>query len=379
MSRPTFAKPDSEHGNSIGLLRLFFAGLVVYVHCFRLGGFSGEFLWEWSHETVSAGTLSVQCFFVLSGALITRSWIRSDSLVRYLWHRALRLLPALWVCLAVTAFILTPLLLLHTPEPRKSFFELEPSAWGYVWRNLFRPRTQIAIDIYPNGGPWAGDWNGSLWTLFYEGSCYLIITALGLIGLLSRFRTLGITALIAALGLYSLWGIFNLTHGNVPFPSLFLRLFDTAGKELTFYFLSGTLWALLPEMSSRFLRVRWAGPVALAVVVVAARTGVAAPILPWALAPILFWLAEVLPFGNFERWVGGDYSYGLYVYGYPLQQVLSHFGVNQFGFYTYLLASFAATGFFAVASWHLVERRALALKNVFGPAHQPLSAKSALA
>ena len=78
------------------------------------------------------------------------------------------------------------------------FFSLDPSPGGYVWHNLVFPRSQIAVGPFPTGGGWNGDWNGSLWTLFYEWACYLMAAGLGLAGLLTRGRALG-TAAIAAL------------------------------------------------------------------------------------------------------------------------------------------------------------------------------------
>ncbi len=363
-TRPAPSLDQPGPANSIGFLRLLLASLVVYVHCIRIGGFEGEFLSEWSGGTVSAGLLAVQCFFVLSGALIAASWNRTPRLGRYLWHRALRLLPAFWVCLLVTAFVFTPLLHLHTPEPRTPFFKIEPSAWDYVWRNLFQPRTQIAIGIYPNNGPWAGDWNGSLWTLFYEGACYLMIAALGLLGLLKRWRTVGAVSLLGVIALYSFWTI---THAAHPFwlPQLVNRLFDTPGKELTLYFFAGSLWSIYPGAGTALLSRVWVGPLTCGLLVVCTRCGLYGPVAPWLLPVVLFWLARVLPFARFEQRVGGDYSYGVYVYGYPAQQVLAHFRLHEFGFTPYLLASLLAAGLCGIASWHGIEKPMLRLKHLF--------------
>lgn len=101
----------------------------------------------------------------------------------------------------MTALVFTPLNHFHTPEPRPNFFDLDPSPWGYVWRNLFRPRTQISVGPFPSYGPWGVDWNGSLWTLFFEGACYLAIAGLGLLGLLRRFRWFGAACLFAFIAL----------------------------------------------------------------------------------------------------------------------------------------------------------------------------------
>jgi peptidoglycan/LPS O-acetylase OafA/YrhL len=79
----------------------------------------------------------------------------------------------------------------------------------------------------------------------------------------------------------------------------------------------------------------------------------------------LFWLARALPLSDFEHSVGGAYSYGLYVYGYPIQQLLAHFRVHEHGFGIFFVTGFAIAGLCAVLSWRLIEHPALGLKNLF--------------
>ena len=90
----------------------------------------------------------------------------------------------------------------------------------------------------------------------------------------------------------------------------------------------------------------------------------------WVLPLVLLWLARVLPFSNFAGLVGGDYRFGLYVHGYPCQQMLAHFRVHQLGFGVYLAASLILAGGCAVCCWHRVEGPALRLKDCL--VHRPL-------
>ena len=364
--------PAAEPGrrNSIGALRLFLAALVIYTHAFYLGGFGAERLATWSGDTMSAGVFAVQCFFVLSGWLVATSWRRQPLLGRFLWHRSLRLVPALWMCLAVTAFVFTPLLCLTARSGPVSFFNLEPSAWGYVWRNLVLPRSQIAIGSVPGGGPWPGDWNGSLWTLFYEGACYLMVAGLGLSGLLTRWRALG-TALIAALLVVHVVVVF------LPPSGIFAplgRLYDTTGKLLTLHFLAGAAWAAWPQETAPLLRSTWLA-VALALALGTSwHFQIHSWLSPFVLPPLLLWLSRRELLAGFESLAGGDYSYGVYLYGYPVQQVLAHFQVHQRGFAFFLAASLVLALVFAVASWHLIEKPALSLKSLAWPRLRPAAA-----
>lgn len=361
------AGPDADgisiRHNSIGALRLLLAVLVIYTHAFYLGGFGPEPLDRWGHGTMTAGYLAVQCFFVLSGWLVAISWCRQPRLGRFLWHRGLRIAPALWLCLAVTAFVFTPLLWLTAEGPRTPFFQLEPSAWGYVWHNLVQPRSQIAIGPFPSGGAWNGDWNGSLWTLFYEGACYLMVAGLGLAGLLGRWRRLG-TGLIATLLVLH---IITVVLPSGTLPVVLLRFYDTPGKLLTLHFLAGAVWAVWFRDLAPRPRSLWVAAALLPVLVVSWHFSAHLWLFPFLLPLIVLGLAQSRLCVSFEKRVGGDYSYGLYLYGYPVQQILACYHVHDRGFTVYLASSLLLGLACAVASWHLLEKPALALKSLTWP------------
>jgi hypothetical protein len=80
------------------------------------------------------------------------------------------------------------------------------------------------------------------------------------------------------------------------------------------------------------------------------------------LAYPLLWLGAHLPFS----WVGSrnDYSYGVYIYGYPLTQLLISFGAVQLGFWAFMGLTGSITLALGVASWWLVEKHALRLKRI---------------
>jgi peptidoglycan/LPS O-acetylase OafA/YrhL len=345
--------PDTTRRNSIGALRVLLAVLVLYSHAHFLGGFPAEWFYFWSAQRLILGSVAVQCFFVLSGWLVVTSWRRRPAVGRFLWHRLLRLAPAFWVCLAFTAFVLTPLLWLTTPDA-KPLVDLLPAAAGYIWHNLFLPRSQISVGPFPNGGPWGVDWNGSLWTLFYEGTCYLLVVALGLVGLLGRGRVAG-TALIGAL----LAGNF-IWPGTQPF-------YNTPGKLLMLHFFAGGVWAMWPAQAEAALGRPWLASLAAVVLVASWHESARGLLSPLLVPPALLWLCQNGPLQNFEQWAGGDYSYGLYIYGYPIQQTLTHFQFQRFGFGPFLTVGLALTLALAVASWRLIERRALMLKGASWP------------
>jgi peptidoglycan/LPS O-acetylase OafA/YrhL len=57
-----------------------------------------------------------------------------------------------------------------------------------------------------------------------------------------------------------------------------------------------------------------------------------------------------------------DYSYGLYIYAFPLQQALAELDVTK-NFSLYILLCFLVILPFAIFSWHIVEKPSLRLKE----------------
>jgi len=354
--------------NSIGFLRLLLAALVIYTHAYYLGGYAQEPLMRWTNGALNAGTVAVQCFFVLSGWLVASSWLRLQSLPVFLWHRLLRLGPGFWVCLIVTAAVVGPLIHRTSAPPRGPYLALDPGAWDYVWRNLLQPRAQISIGDLTGANPHAGDLNGSLWTLFYEGACYLAVAACGLAGLL------GLRARYAWAGLPILLLVAHPLARHGLLPGAVFRLFDTPGKLMCWHFATGMACAVRPEIARYLARESWPALAGLVALAAAWGFGCGEIISPLALPPLLFRLAEILPARAWERRVGGDYSYGLYVYGYPAQQLLAHWGLHRHGLALYLLLSLLTAGAFAWLSWHAVESPALRLKDVFRRRPMPVPA-----
>ncbi|HTQ32001.1 MAG TPA: acyltransferase [Opitutaceae bacterium] len=347
-----------KHGNSIGFLRLALAGLVVLCHAYLLGNFGPDPLMRWSHGDVHFGKLAVQGFFVLSGSLVAASYERLRCLPRFLWHRALRLAPAYWTCLIVTAFLIGPFVYATSAEAG-SYLTAAPSPWRYVGQNFFNPRSLIGIDRLFALNPWGTEINGSLWTLFYEAFCYLVVAALGLAGLLGRGRKWFLGGYLGLAMLYLLWA------GAHPawLPAQCNRLFNTEGKILVLFFLGGAAWTTGAKATTRWNRRPWLGLACASLLVLGAPLRFYPLVAPFTLAPVLFYLGDHLSLRSVEVRLGGDYSYGLYLYSYPVQQTLAHLGLYKLGLILFLFLSLAVSGALAFASWHCVEKHALRLKS----------------
>ena len=340
-ARPTLATAFDPRSNCLDVLRLLLAGTVAVVHTTYLG-----FGHQPQTGSTDLGSLAVDGFFVLSGFLVASSWLRLGSLRRYAWHRALRILPGFWVCLLGTAFVVAPLLAVLTGRSATSVFTGPESALSYLSANAALLVRQFGISGLPGTGGAPDVVNGALWTLFFEAACYGIVAVLGVLGVLRRRRWV-VLALLAAL-----WAL------TIAAAAGFNPLGSEIMLRFSFVFLLGAAAHLFAE------RIPVSGPLALVSV---ALVVAGLHLLPdyRALAGPAFAYAFVyavvrLPVRWRPRW---DLSYGVYVWHWPIAQLMVAAGATVLTTVPFVLASVAVAVVVAALSWNLVERPALGLKG----------------
>ena len=380
-SCPTFADAFDPARNAFAFLRMVLALLVIVCHCFALGVGGNDPLGWITEGRHSLGEIAVAIFFLLSGFLITRSGLRSRSVGRFLWHRFLRIFPGYWVCLAVTAFLFSALFELI----KNGAFSVDPdAAWAYLRGNWamfhlngfsiagvmnLRPST-IGWVLNDNPHPWGI--NGSLWSLPYECACYLTLGLFTFVGILRRGR-LGIVFLYFGLWTLYAFSCLDPEYFGECFP---YRMFQPL-VLLTLYFSAGCACYLYRESIPASKALFGACLVLLMVGLAFGSFGLVAPV---AMSYVFMCLAFWLPIRRFDAW--GDFSYGLYIYAFPVQQGLVLLHVPQSGFAAFFAATVLITLVLAVWSYHCIEAPSLRLKN-YEPSRwrksSPLSPKVTLA
>ena len=371
------------HGraNSFGALRLAFALAVVLSHTAALG-FGRPLL-----HRVDLGALAVAGFFTISGFLVVGS-ARRNSVPRFLWHRALRIWPGLWVCLLFTGLVVAPLLYLDRHGTLDGLWRSPGGVLDYLRLNWWGGLRQFGIaDLLRGDTPywhWQGGntINGSLWTLAYEIYCYLAVAVLAALTVLRRqLRWVTLLAVVAVFGVLC-WnhvqpGTAVWTSGAVgPLPMLG-ALEKTYLLWYGFMFLAGgaaelyrdrlpinDLLGVLALGTVGWLAARgdFVGPGVYAVDGAFFAPG----LLAYAYA--VLWLAVRLPRMLHRVGRDNDYSYGVYIYSFVAQQVLAKIGLPALGVAGFFLVSAVLSLGLAVLSWHLVERPALQLKDWTPPA-----------
>jgi peptidoglycan/LPS O-acetylase OafA/YrhL len=313
------------------------ATVVVFSHSFPLAGYMTDKPLHRHGQDGSLGDMAVGGFFVLSGFLIGQSWDRRRGFWRFVGRRVRRIVPGYVAAAAVTAFAVPAALGLDV-------------GWASVWRflgsvpRLWDPSdpAAFAANPYPNAT------NGSLWTIPYEFRCYLLVAALGAVGLLAsaRFLVGAFVALVALAAVARGW--------ETPYPFNHLTLAPHQLFRLTAYFLVGALayrWRGRVPFSNRGAVL--AAAAMLAAVLVRPAWNL---LMPLAVGYLTFWLAfhpRVRLHGFARR---GDFSYGIYLYAFPIQQFCVHLAGGPMS----PLALFAIAWPLSVAagalSWYLIER-----------------------
>lgn len=330
--------------NNLDLFRLIAACMVIYGHSYALAppphadqDFVARIL-----PFDYAGSLAVKFFFFLSGLLVSNSLLQNRDVVGFCVSRTMRIIPAFIVVLIFAAFAVGPIFTTSTLE---SYFS-SSAPYSYVWESAMM-NIQYKLPGVFEDNTYKSAVNGSLWTIPKEVFGYL---ALGAVFLLGVFRSKMIATLVC---------IVILIDPLVGNKLLFTWVSDKETILLAPCFAFGVLLAVWREQ----LEVN---------------ASVAAGLF---LLCVLFWNSSFNFYFVYAFvfvsvvWLSSwplllrmrppiDISYGTYLYGFIVQQVLSSLFPNR-GMGFHQIVPIVLSCFLGIGSWYLVERRALAFGHRF--------------
>lgn len=331
---------ENPRNNNFNMVRFFAAVLVIYGHMAHIAGVP-----VFSVLNVPVSTLGVKIFFIISGYLITESYLRDSNIIRYSIRRFFRIIPGLAFLILLSVFVLGPI---FTTLSRHDYFA-NSMTYDYLRNIALNVRYALPgvfeANIYPNAV------NGSLWSLPAEVAMYGLLPILVAVFKKLHCMKIGlISAFIFFVGL-------NIVR-TVYYPEARLVIYGTNWMDaipLIPFFFAGSL-VTLPKVK-KLLNLQWAT----AFVVFAAVfsfNALATELVLTAVLPYLvfsFGLASKPVFGSI--FTKNDYSYGLYLYGFVVQQcVMVLLGKYAWSMNTYFVISCVGSLLFAVVSWHLVEK-----------------------
>jgi peptidoglycan/LPS O-acetylase OafA/YrhL len=330
------------HRNSLDLLRLAAATMVLYSHQFSLTGKS-EPLFLGLNTYGGAG---VTMFFLLSGVLVQRSWASDPNLIRFFTRRGLRIFPGLMVVVLVSVFLLGPLVSTHMPRDYFSAGQTYQYLLTVVLSNSwYLPGVFLA-------NPYPGAVNGSLWTLPVEFFCYTSVAIVGLVPWATQNSRIMLSLFLAVIAV---------PIGGILFGHRFAPHF----QMLATFWVGVALAALFSESQypSHRRGLFWLC-FSLCIIALSYSSDRAwTHVLMLCFAASLVGLAFIFDWGARLTGPLGDLSYGVYIYAFPVQQTVVYLGLGRgWSFEWHLVLSVLATYGLAWLSWHVVEKPALRIK-----------------
>lgn len=301
------------------------------------------------------GAIAVKIFFVISGFLITKSYINDSNAFRYLVRRFFRIFPALILVCFLVAFVLGPIV--SEDDTATYFGSLEPLKY-FIMNSCLLPIHSLPGVFIDN--PYPGAVNGSLWTLPVEFSMYLLLSLVVIV--FGRLRVLKSGIIVVTLVLFALdlWWLMPEQGGALM---VFGRNVGAALSLIPFFF-AGACFMFF-EPSKRIYNLQLAALLFSVAAFLKLESAVLREVVVFAVLPyatLAFSLAQPTRFGRL--FAVHDYSYGIYIWAFPLQQAMVHYlGPTILPLNGYSLPCFLVTLVFAIISWHLVEHPSIRLSK----------------
>lgn len=332
--------PFDARRNGMNLVRLVLATSVLFHHSFPLLGLgegpeiAGDHIGGWA----------VIGFFCLSGYLITASR-RTKSFGDYLTLRIARIYPAFLVCLAVTAFLFAPIAWWRAEGSLSGFASTGTTPIAYLWNNITLKMVSWDVAGTPQGVPYPGAWNGSLWSLYYEFVCYVVVGLLGCLALARR----------SAAPVTILWALSTVWSVTLPRTAAYVGVgFDAEilAKLLPYFLAGGVLYMHRHRIGMHPLLAIASAGIAVAALWISPEHGGQLASIP--IAYLLLWVSSVVPSPDLVR--RHDISYGMYIYAFQVQQLVAVLGGAALGYWGFSLIALAVTVPLAILSWLALER-----------------------
>jgi peptidoglycan/LPS O-acetylase OafA/YrhL len=336
--------------NNFNLIRFIAAFLVLFSHSFIIVTGDPSTVPLKLSLGITWGGVAVDVFFITSGFLIAGSFFNRKNLLTFIWARVLRIYPALTISMVFCVFVIG----IYFTNLSSLEYLSNIDTYKYLIKNiiLFFGVNYNLPGVFTEN-PYVNSVNGSLWTLPFEVKMYAYLTVIGIIlaiteKLLAKRITLFVFFFLAFIAL-----TVNVTNHFFPYTSLnFSRLFymffvgvayykfrDKIVLSHRFFFLLATI-LLVSTLNKEIFYVIYTC------------------LLPYA----VFYLAYI-PKGGLRKFnTLGDYSYGIYIYAFPIQQSLVATMPNL-SIFSMVIYSGMITLIMSYLSWHYIESKALKLKN----------------
>ncbi|TSD64653.1 acyltransferase [Inquilinus sp. KBS0705] len=344
----TITQLDVGRHNNFDVLRLMAALMVILSHAYLItGNFASEPYVKVLGFT-DMGAFGVGIFFIISGYLVLKSLCRQKTPGSFVKARALRIFPGLIASALFCAFVIGPLC---TNLPLSAYFK-SPETYDFLWRFSALHNIKNMLPGVFVSNPYPRHVNSPVWTLPAEILLYLGVFVIGLVRLVWQKQY---KLLLQALPLILLLAAFFFKKNYS------LEYYNYTVCSWGIYFLTGMLFYWFNKhikISIRVFLVLLAAFLVLYFLNIPLYSYVFMAVLVYGV--FVFAYHPKLHISLAKNW--GDFSYGRYIYTFPVQQMLiAKFGI--LGPINNFLLSVLLTLPLAMLSWYYMEKPILALKQ----------------
>lgn len=324
--------------NNFDGVRIGLALIVVFAHLYALSQLP-DFKF---FETIFDSNFAVKGFFAISGFLVTKSYTTSSSVFEYAGKRFRRIYPAyltaVLLCLVVGSYATTLSILDFFKSPQTIKYLISNA----TFLNFLQPTLPFAFDNNPIQAL-----NGSLWTIKVEVMLYFCVPPL--VYLSKRFGALKVFSIVFFLSITWVY-FFEFVYSGSKGEEI-ARQFP---GQLSF-FACGSLLAINGKILLKIKKI-----FLFSLLILFSTDNPYAKILidPIAYSTIVIFLSTI-KFKNLNLGKYGDISYGIYLYHFPIIQLLIFLGLFEKNVWLGFFSTFILTISAALASWHLIEKKLL--------------------
>jgi len=322
-----------RHNNNFDLLRLLLAALVIVGHAYALVP-SAEGRGDFFQSLLGfdyAGSLAVKSFFFLSGLMVSNSPSLRHDLPGFIGARVFRIFPGLIACTLFCMAVMGPIM---TRMPLGDYLT-HPATRSYANNMLLNLQWTLPGVFEMNR---MNAVNGSLWTLPYEVYSYGMLVALSLLGLMAtpRLSTVLASGVIAA--------------GFLVPDTMTTLKFGGEARLLPACFAFGVLMALHKD------RIEVRASLATGLVLLTLLLKHSALFQPLVYLSLFYGFLVIASSQGFRKLrLPGDFSYGVYLYGFPAQQIAVAWW-PQWDTLANQLFGLGMAATLAAISWYAVEK-----------------------
>lgn len=334
------SKMLKKENNNFDIIRLLAAMMVIYGHSYAISPQEGK------SDLVSnminfdySGSLAVKIFFFLSGLVVSNSLLNNKQISSFIFSRIFRILPGLILVVTVSTFLIGPLL---STDSISSYYS-NGDTYTYFFRNIILQPQWFLPGVFDHNAQTA--FNGSLWTLPYEALAYaLTLITFVIIGFENR-KLATVIAIVVILDPFI---------GN----KVIFSWVDAKNTEISLLapcFSLGVLFSMWKDkisINKKLIISLW-----VLYYVFHSSPHVAILFYPAILTTFLYISSTPL---LLKLKLPVDISYGVYLWGWPVQQIFAQFYPDS-GVLLNQLLSMLASVLLGTISWFLVEKKFISI------------------